>query len=157
MLNVILVGLRHFISRGNVTSLTPRESYHRRSKSYDSINQKRVKRLLGGRTETSPKVQKNKEKVVKPKDSSPVPLHSSSALLRSSLQGRPGFKPSIGSGQGSESSLVSSTVDTAAHLARSSIHSLKGDGIFGIPALKVEYNNYGCTVTKIMIIIIILP
>lgn len=103
----LMDGLKHSISRHDIISLTPRLSHQ--SKIYDS--KRRVKRLLSHRIEAGPKSQLEKKPSPK-KDSSHTSLHD-----------KAGYAPSIGSRHGSDFSLVSSTVETAAHIARSSIRS----------------------------------
>lgn len=120
----LMDGLRHSVSRHDMTSLTPRVGHRRRSRSVDSINKIRVKRLLGSRSNLNHKSQEVRESRATEPAKSGTPLCS-----RSSLHGRSGYTPSIGSQQGSEYSL-SSTVEAAARLGRASMHSYKGEGTF---------------------------
>lgn len=121
----LIDGLKHSISRHNINSMTPRSSYQRRSRrrSRESLDKKRVQRLLASRTEPSPKVMEKKSFQMQPRK----------PRSQSSLHGRPGFAPSIGSQHGSDHSVVSSTVEKAAHIARSSTRSSKNGATFGIP------------------------
>lgn len=78
------------------------------------MNKRRVQRLLSHKNLSSPKE---------------IEKESS----RSSIHAKPGYVPSIGSRHNSNYSLVSSTVETAAHLARSSMHSSKAGASFEMP------------------------
>lgn len=102
----LMAALKHSISRQNMLSLTPRTP---RSSYHDSINTRRVKRLLTHKTE---QVQTSK----KPSPKEPVKLSSRTSL-------KAGYTPSIGSQHDSNYSLVSSTVEAAAFKARSSMRS----------------------------------
>ena len=122
----LIDGLKHSISRhNNMNSMTPRGSYNHwsRRQSRESLDKRRVQRLLASRTEPSPKVMEKKSFQMQPRKP-----HS-----QSSLHGRPGFTPSIGSQHGSNHSMVSSTVEKAAHIARSSTRSSRNGATFGIP------------------------
>ncbi len=83
------------------------------------MDRRRVKRLLAHKSQPSPKSFEKK----------PSPKEVVKASSGASLHGRPGYTPSIGSQQGSDYSLVASTVETAAHLARSSMRSSKAGNI----------------------------
>ena len=134
-------GLRHSVSRNDMTSLTPKMGNRRRSRSIDSINKARVKKLIGDSMDESQKQELKKaietdENEQKALELKPLELKRQVNELaepvthrqsRSSLHGRPGYAPSIGSMHGSEYSL-SSTVEAAAHRARTSICSSKGEG-----------------------------
>lgn len=123
----LMDGLKHSVSRQDMISLTPKVGHRHRSRSMESINKVRVKRLLGSRSNLSHKSQEVRQsQATEPtKSKSGTPLRS-----RSSLHGRSGYTPSIGSQQGSEYSL-SSTVEAAAQLGRASMcSSTKGEGIF---------------------------
>ena len=116
-------GLKHSISRHDVNLLTPK-SHHRRSKSRESLEKRRVQKLLNQnklKNQPSPKlVQKNIPQKEQEKPSS----------QEVSLHGKAGFTPSIGSRHGSDFSLVSSTVEAAAHIARSSMRSSRAGANF---------------------------
>lgn len=104
-------GLKHSISRHDMTAITP--SCRHKSRSRESINRLRVQKLLGSGGGRHLKTVKSEDK---PSDSPVLPL-------RPFVHGHPIYAPSIGSQHGSNYSLVSSTVETAAALARSSIRS----------------------------------
>lgn len=96
------------IASGLMDGLTPRASYHSRR---NSANRKRVKRLLSNKTEHRSGPQSP--------DKKPSTKEVAESSFRSSVQGRAGYTPSLGSREGSNYSLVS-TVVMAAHLAKSS-------------------------------------
>lgn len=107
----LLDGLRHAVSRHDMSALCSRASHHRRSKSHDSMDRRRIKRLLGTKAKSM--------------ERKPSPKGVEKATSGTSLHGKPGYTPSIGSYHGSNYSLVSNTVETAAHIARSSMRSSK--------------------------------
>lgn len=102
----LMAALKHSISRHDMLSLTPRVGHHNRSSSHDSLNIARVKKLLSHNTQPTPKSEE------------PVMLASHTSL-------KAGYTPSIGSRHNSDYSLVSSTVEAAAFIARSSMRSSK--------------------------------
>ena len=88
------------------------------------MDKRRVKRLLGNKSRPTPKALEKK----------PSPKGMVKAASGTSFHGRAGYTPSIGSRQESDYSLVSNTVETAAHIARSSMRSSKmgNSGIFKV-------------------------
>ncbi len=106
----LLDGLKHSVSRHNLLTLTPTNK-HKRSKSLDNIN----------------KISKKNQAIT-------VPSHLEVKRSKTDVAQRfhraglgQHYTPSIGS-RSSQRSVVSSTVEVAAHLARSSIMSFKPAG-----------------------------
>ncbi len=143
----LVAGLKLSVSRNDMTLLTPRisqQGHRHRSRSHESLNRIRVKRLLG--QQKPQEIKRSHTQIVKSNVS-----QEKASSSHSSLHLRPGFAPSIGSRHGSDYSLVSSIVDTAAYYARSSIRSSRDGGVSG-PTSKViifmihmhtrDHNNY---------------
>ena len=128
-----------------MSRITPQMEHRVRSRSIESFNKARVKKLLDsavkGHTKTD--LSKHAEKQVDSLELKPLdqkrrasepgghlqPEEAEVSLKKSwsSMRGRPGYAPSVGSIHNSEHSF-SSTVEAAARMARSSMRSsLKGD------------------------------
>ena len=117
----LLEGLKHAASRDNLfedNDVVP----HSRSDKQMNIPNGVVTTVEIHGTE-----QKETDSVHKSPPDHTFKARTSSRSSRSSLQGHPLFAPSIGK-KGSNESLVSSTIETAAHLARSSMRSSKSQG-----------------------------
>lgn len=113
----LMAALKHPISRQDILSLTPQGSNRSRH------NSKRVKRLLAHKVKPAEISLKDKQQ--------PPPKETMKPVSRTSL--RAGYTPSIGSRHDSDYSLVSSTVETAAQIARSSMRSSKAGAKVEIP------------------------
>ncbi len=126
----LLDGLKHAVSRHNLLTLTPTNK-HKRSKSLDNIN----------------KIWKKNQAIIVPSRSEVKRSKTdvASRFHRAGLDER--YTPSIGS-RASERSVVSSTVEVAAHLARSSMMSSKaaGFGTFKVHAAIATF----CIIRKFM-------
>ena len=115
----LIEGLKHSISRMDLLGEDEKSPSHH-SRVTDLLE---GKSLLNGAPESA----------AKPSDLFPrsisgqiLKTRGSGRLSRSSLHDHPLYAPSIGSRRNSNQSLVSSTVETAAHIARSSMRSYSG-------------------------------
>ena len=119
-------GLKHSESRDFLTTL-PRQQ--KKSKSFESLN-----RILRNEVVIAAEVHGQEEKRSKlrglsgPGPPKPKQQNSARSSYSSSFRNHPAYAPSIGSRRDSNASLVSSTVEAAAYLARTSFRRREAPG-----------------------------
>ena len=142
----LIEGLKHSVSRMDLLEEAETSPVHR-SRSMEQLLEA-TKPLPNGRLESTAQPSNFAQRR---RSDHATKIRGSARLSRSSLHDHPLYAPSIGSRRESNQSLVSSTVETAAHIARSSMRSFSSHrgGAFKVCHLHLAYGSVFFFFTKI--------